>query len=102
MTAPAPDRDPDRIEHARLPTPEERGAQLLAMEAEATREERWDIARTLVACVVYCVAGLALMSWAVHTTDLRVAGAAFWSGLLVGNGGILLTLAVAYLRASRR
>lgn len=92
----------DRVQHARIPTPEERAAQLLAMEREAMREERRDAARTLVACALYCVSGVALMSWAVHTTDLRYAGIAFWGGLAFGNGGILLTLAGAYRRSLER
>lgn len=92
----------ERVRHARIPSPEERAAQLLAMEREVTREERRDVARTLVACALYCLSGVALMSWAVHTTDLRYAGIAFWGGLAFGNAGILLTLAGAYRRSLER
>jgi hypothetical protein len=39
------------------------------------------------------------MGWGLHLRDAGWAGIAFWGGLLVGNGGVLLTLLVAYLRA---
>lgn len=34
-----------------------------------------------------------------HMTDQRMAQVAFWGGLLVGNCGICITLALAYLSA---
>lgn len=57
--------------------------------------ERDALRRTGIAlgtCVLSCVAGLALVGWAIHTTDDRWAGVAFWGGLLIGDGGMFATL----------
>ncbi len=82
-------------------TPQERAEELLALEREAEREERSATARTLLSCFAWVLIGLALMGYAVHTTDLRAAGIAYWAGLMLGNGGVLLTLISAYLRSMR-
>ncbi len=89
------------LRFARRRTPEERAEELLALEREAEREERAATARTLISCFAWVLIGLALMSYAVHTTDLRVGGMAYWAGLLLGNGGVLLTLIGAFLRSMR-
>jgi len=36
-----------------------------------------------------------------HTTDSRYAGAAFWGGLILGDGGMLLTLVRARREAEK-
>jgi len=84
---------------ARLPTPEERAAELAAAERAITRELRRVYARALILCLLFMLAGLALVAWAVHSTDPNNAQLAFWGGLLFGNGGILITLVTTYHRA---
>ena len=53
-------------------------------------------------CVGSCAAGLCLLGLSFHLTHLGNARIAFWSGLLVGNLGIFVTLLVAHLDAKRR
>jgi fatty acid desaturase len=87
-----------RVVHARRPTPEERARELLALERQFTREERLATARTIGACFLWLVLGLYLLGLSVHLTDKRYAYTAFWAGLLVGNGGILFSLVMAWFR----
>lgn len=87
-----------RVVHMRRPTPEERARELLALERQFTREERLATARTLGACFFWMLAGLYLLGLSFHLTDMRYAVTAFYGGLLVGNGGILLSLVMAWLR----
>jgi hypothetical protein len=73
--------------------------------AEAERANR-DTVRSLVltalSCVGWCAVGLLFLMWSAHTTDVGYGRIAFFGGLVVGNGGILVTLIVAYARAERR
>ena len=70
------------------------------------REDRrwnWAVAMRTLALVVFSLAlGLFLMAWSVHTTDMRYAGAAFWAGLIVGNGCVLISVLMVLSRNSRR
>lgn len=99
----SPPREPaaPRTLHARRPTPEERGRELLAQERQFTREERWATARTVGACLFWLLVGLYLLGLSVHLTDMRYAVPAFWAGLLIGNGGILSALFMAWIRSLR-
>ena len=84
-----------------LPVSDDRAAELLAAERE-DRRWRWrEMLLVLSFMVLSVAAGLLLMAWSVHTTDLRYAGIAFWTGLVIGNGGVLLTMIVAAERAVR-
>ncbi|HEX4934147.1 MAG TPA: hypothetical protein VFV33_13250 [Gemmatimonadaceae bacterium] len=83
----------------RLPTPEERAAELAATEREVRRQIRWVYARAAVLCLLWMAIGLALVGWAVSTTDESSGLVAFWGGLFVGNVGILGTLFVTFNRA---
>ena len=51
--------------------------------------------------LVWLVVGLFLMFWSFHTTDTRYAGLAFWGGIGLGDGGMLLTLIRARNEAER-
>lgn len=82
-----------------LPTPEQRAAELAALELEVQREIRWVYARAAVLCLLWMAVGLALVAWAVHTTNEQNGLLAFWGGLFIGNAGILITLVVTYHRA---
>ena len=82
-----------------LLTPAERTAELLAQERAVRRELRRVYARAVVLCLLSLLAGLACIAWALHTSDRESALLAFWIGLLIGNGGMLVTLMVSYHRA---
>lgn len=81
---------------------EELGRQRLAEQREADRVTRREYVRAILRCFLWMTVGIALLSWSVHTTDLAHGLAAFWGGLIVGNGGICYTLIDAYLRGERR
>ena len=70
-------------------TNEERAAELEAAEREFVRSERRLLAEMLLGCLAFSLTGLALVGWAVHTNDLRWAGVAFWTGLLIGDLGMI-------------
>ena len=92
------------IERPAAPPPvsDERAAELLA---NAREDQRWnwgETLRTLALVVLSLGVGLFLMAWSVHTTDMRFAGAAFWAGLIVGNGGMIVSMLMVLTRAARR
>ena len=59
------------------------------LERALVRAERRLLAETLMGCIACGVAGLFLIGWAVHTTDAGWGGIAFWSGLLIGDVGMV-------------
>ena len=81
---------------------EEVGRQREVAEFEARRGVR----RTLVRCgalsVGWMLLGLYLLGWSVHTTDEHYGRIAFYSGVIVGNAGILYTLLATYRRLEKR
>jgi uncharacterized YccA/Bax inhibitor family protein len=93
--------DEDHSARARW-TPErtrtERAAQLARDELNASRDAHVAFILTLLGCVMWVVVGLALVAWALHTTDPELGGIAFMGGILVGYVGIVVTLARYYLR----
>ena len=78
------------------------GREREAAELEANRARRRDLVRTAAVCVVWMLVGVYLLGWSVHTTDERYGWLAFYGGLIVGNGGIVLTLLAAYRRGEER
>lgn len=83
---------------ASVPTPEERAAELTRLERLVAHDMRRAFLLTLVACVFSLAIGLALMAWALHTTDLASGKIAFWLGLIAGYSGIVIALARYYLK----
>jgi hypothetical protein len=69
---------------------------------EAARVLRRDLFWTALACLGWMCAGLYCIGWSFHTTSQRYGWPAFLTGIIVGNTGILTTLARAYLRGERR
>jgi hypothetical protein len=67
-----------------------------ARDADARRRRRRRLAARIAGCVGSLLAGLALMGLGLHLRDPAWARIAFLSGLLVGNGGVLVTLLVSY------
>jgi hypothetical protein len=81
---------------------EKRSEELARSEREAERDHRRAIAATLAGCVFWLAIGLLLIGWSIATTSERYARAAFLSGIVVGNAGMLYTLARAYIKAEER
>jgi hypothetical protein len=74
-----------------------------ADEAErADRERREDYVRTAVACIAWGAVGAYCLAWSFHTSDLTLGRIAFFSGLGLGNAGVIFTLLAAYRRGERR
>jgi hypothetical protein len=78
---------------------ETRARELLAEECQLARAERRLLAETLLGCVTCCGVGLFLVGWAIHTTDATLGGIAFWSGLLIGDVGMVSLLVRHYHRS---
>ncbi len=78
------------------------GARRRQEQIEADRIKRWDLVKAALLCVVWMLASLFLLGSAMHTTDETIGRMFFWGGLIVGNVGIVVTLARAYLRGERR
>jgi predicted lipid-binding transport protein (Tim44 family) len=72
-----------------------------ARDASASRRRRRLALARVAGCLGSLAAGVALMGLALYLTDQAWARIAFLSGLLVGNGGVLLTLLVSYEHARR-
>jgi hypothetical protein len=87
---------PTRI---RVPTDEERALELLAIERQVRRDMVWVYGRAVLACVLSSAIGLFMIAWSVHSTNQQTAPMFFWGGLLAGNAGILVTLAITWHRA---
>jgi hypothetical protein len=73
---------------------------------EAERLARRDSLRTLLIGAVLCFAwlaiGLYILGWSMHTTDAKLGSIFYWSGLVLGNAGILGTIAWVVKRAESR
>ena len=72
-------------------------------ESRSAERDKWrDIISTSLQCLAWAAAGIALILWSAHTTDITYGKAAFFAGLGIGNGGIIFTLLAAYRRGERR
>lgn len=69
---------------------------------EAERDTRRDLIRTALLCVAWSAIGVYLILWSAHTTNVFYGKVSFFSGLAIGNGGMIYTLLRAYLRGERR
>ena len=78
--------------HRAQATNEARARELEESEREMARASRRLLCETLLGCVVCCALGLFLVSWAVHTTDATLGAISFWSGLLLGDVGMITLL----------
>src|SRR5688572_23863588 len=71
-----------------MPIPRETSEELqrrrLAEHREAEHDKRWDYVRTALECWGWCILGLALIAWSLHTSDELYGRAAFWAGLGIG------------------
>ena len=73
-----------------------------AAETEAERGRRRELVRTGLLCIMWMMIGLYLLGWSMHTTDEHYGRIAFYSGVIVGNAGILYTLLDCYRRLEKR
>jgi hypothetical protein len=89
-----------------MPLPAELLEGMVARSQAAESRARWDLridlTLTALACMAFSTAGIALIGFALHTTNPWIGRICFWSGLAVGNSGILFTLLAAYRRGERR
>src|SRR3954469_17674423 len=78
-------------------TDADRARELEELEREVTRSRRRLLGETLTGCVGCSALGLYLVGWAVHTTDPVLGEISFWSGLLLGDVG-MISLLMRYFR----
>jgi hypothetical protein len=69
---------------------------------DANADRRRDLLLTAVRCMISALAGLALVGLSFHLTDGTYARLAYFGGIALGNGGIILSLASAYKRGEAR
>jgi hypothetical protein len=93
-----PPEPPRGAWRARLPSPEERAAELERDERLVRRDIRAASFRTLGAVGVSVGLGLILMAVGLHTTDSDLGQIAFLGGLIVGYAGIIFSFAQYYRR----
>lgn len=74
----------------------------LEAEREVSRGYRSELIRASAECVGSAFLGLFCIGLALHTTDREIGAIALWGGLVVGYGGITISLASAYIRGERR
>jgi len=97
-------RDPldnSGVMRARIPTPEERAAELARYERLTTRDIRRSFVFAVGGCLFWLAVGLVLMGWGLHTTDPGYGQIAFLGGLVVGYSGMVVTLVRYYLKGER-
>ncbi len=68
----------------------------------ASRDAVRDLALTALACLAWALAGIACIAWSAHTSNLLYGRMAFFTGVGLGNGGVIFTLLAAYRRGERR
>jgi len=56
----------------------------------------------ILGCALSVLVGLSCIGWALHTTDPGLGQIALLSGLILGYGGITISLASYYLRGEAR
>jgi hypothetical protein len=73
-----------------------------AAELAAERAVRRALIRAGLLCIAWMLVGLYLLGWSMHTTDEHYGRVVFYSGLIIGNAGILYTLLNTYRRLEKR
>jgi hypothetical protein len=73
-----------------------------AAELAAERARRFELVRAALLCITWMLVGLYLLGWSMHTSDEQYGRIAFYSGIIVGNGGIVFTLLNTYRRLEKR
>ncbi len=74
------------------PSPDERALELEEFERSRSESIRSIYIRYGSEYVLWLVVGLFLLFWSFHTTDMRYAELAFWGGIGLGDGGMLMAL----------
>jgi uncharacterized membrane protein HdeD (DUF308 family) len=78
------------------------GAERLIAEREAQREARRAMWKALLGCVASCAAGMFILFFAFWTNDRQLGMIFFWSGMLLGYGGMAYSLLSAYRKGEER
>ena len=81
---------------------EQEAVRRIAEQEDAARDRTRDLFQSAVLCVFWTVAGLFLIMWSAHTSSLFHGKLAFYSGIIIGNGGLTFTLLGAYRRGEQR
>jgi len=68
----------------------------------ANSQSRRALARACLECLGGCVAGLVIMAFGFHTTDVLIGRALLYGGMAVGYTLIVIALVGAYRRGEER
>jgi hypothetical protein len=69
---------------------------------EASRETIRDLAICAALCLGWATLGIFCILWSAHTSSLFWGKISFFSGIALGNGGVIFTLLGAYRRGEKR
>ena len=69
---------------------------------EASSETVRDLAISAALCVGWAAIGIVCILWSAHTTSMFYGKVSFFSGIALGNGGVIFTLLGAYRRGEKR
>ena len=78
------------------------GSERLAAEKEMERTSRRELVRSCLELVGSCVLGLFIMGVGFHVTDVQLGQVFLLGGMVVGYGGMALSLFAAYRRGEER
>jgi hypothetical protein len=92
---------PPRLWRRSVESIEERAEQLEKLEKDLRSRKRALYLRYGAEYVLWLVVGVFLLFWSFHTTDSRYARLAFWGGIGLGDGGMLMALIRARNEAER-
>jgi hypothetical protein len=96
-----PTADKPQATVARRPTPAQGAAELAEDERITRPEVRRAFVWTLGGCLLSLGVALGLMGWGVYTNDPGYGRIALLGGLIVGYGGIAISVGCFYLHGER-
>ena len=100
QSLPAPST-PAPLWHRPSPTLDERARELEDLENEIRSKKRFLYLRYGGEYLLWFIVGAFLLFWSLHTSDSRYARLAFWGGIGLGDGGMLMALIRARREAER-
>ena len=68
----------------------------------ASRDTIRDLAVVALVCVGWSLVGIACIAWSAQTSSLFYGRLAFYTGVGLGNAGVIFTLLGAYRRGEKR
>jgi len=93
---------PPQLWHRPAETMEDRAREIELFEKEQRSQKRALYLRYGAEYLLWFAVGGFLLFWSFHTTDPRYAKLAFWSGIGLGDGGMLMAMIRGRQEGERR